>query len=75
MFKLAGFPDPLVSFRYPNIKYIDVRIFSESKMNKARGLTFDESSSAQDYGDKKARSLVIYILRDIDPKKKRNPGP
>jgi len=74
VFEISGFPDPLLSQRYPGVKYIDVRIFSESKMNNARGLAFDESSSANDPDNPQARSLIIYVLKDINPKKNLTPA-
>ena len=74
VFHVTGFPDPLLSQRYPEVKYIDVRIFSQSKMNNARGLAFDETSSANDPAAPRARSLIIYVLKDIDPKKNLTPA-
>ena len=70
---VIGFPDPLISARYINLRYIDVRIFGKSKM-KGNGTAFDELSSARDKNDKKARSLVIYISRDINPRKNVTPA-
>jgi len=71
---IFGFPDPLDSPRYSNLKYIDVRVFSASRLSGAHGLAFDASSPAADPEDLQARSLIIYILRDLDPKRNVTPA-
>lgn len=62
---LVQFPDPLTSKRYSNTHYIDVRLFSPTKMKEANGIAFDKASPS---GEKRRRSLIIYISTKIDPK-------
>jgi len=82
--ELSGFRSPFKSARYPNLAYVDVFIYNRSTLENQDGLVLSSTfrlnglavSSSRFAGDPvnpAARSLLICLASDFDPKKSLTP--